>query len=129
MTTKYDDVRHSPPAPVAWVVIENPSTGAKVSDVPMLIDSGADLTLLPAGIVSKLDLQVSTEKGYELADFDGTTKRISYATSAVVVLGGLRFKGQYLSGDSEIGVIGRNLLNNIVLELDGPRHEWRMRTQ
>lgn len=65
--TKYDDAHHDPPAPVAWVTIEHPDTGAKASDVPMLIDSGADITLLPATVINQLGLQLDMDKGYELS--------------------------------------------------------------
>jgi hypothetical protein len=125
--TRYDDVHHNPPAPLASVIVRNPETGAELSDVPMLIDSGADVTLLPAAVVKNLKLQIITGKGTELADFDGTVRRIAYPALAVMEIGGFRFKGQYLSGDSEIGVIGRNILNSIVLELNGPSLVWSMR--
>ena len=44
---RYDDVRFSPPAPVAAVTVRVPLTGDAVADVPMLIDTGADVTLTP----------------------------------------------------------------------------------
>jgi len=51
---KYDTENFDPPAPVAYVSIRDPETGASLSDVPMLIDTGADVTLLPAsyGVLS-----------------------------------------------------------------------------
>jgi hypothetical protein len=44
---KYNTEHFDPPAPVAYVTLRNPATGALLSDVPMLIDTGADTTLLP----------------------------------------------------------------------------------
>jgi len=41
----YDAENFEPPAPVAYVTLRNPATGALLSDVPMLIDTGADVTL------------------------------------------------------------------------------------
>jgi len=32
-----------------------------------------------------------------------------------------RFRGRFLLGESEYGVVGRNILNLLVLTLDGPR--------
>ena len=43
----YDDEGFSPAAPVAIVILRHPDSGKSLADVPMLIDSGADATLLP----------------------------------------------------------------------------------
>lgn len=45
---EYDAENFEPPAPVAYVTLRNPATGVLLSDVPMLIDTGADITLLPS---------------------------------------------------------------------------------
>ena len=42
----YDDSL-SPPAPVARVSLRHPGSSLTVTDVLMLIDSGADVTLIP----------------------------------------------------------------------------------
>ena len=43
----YDSSGMPPPAPVAIVTLRNSSTAALVSDVALLLDTGADVTLLP----------------------------------------------------------------------------------
>jgi hypothetical protein len=43
----YDTTLFDPPAPLARVTIRHPLSGTTVSDVPMLLDTGADVTLLP----------------------------------------------------------------------------------
>ncbi len=43
----YDSTLFNPPAPLARVTLRNPETGAVWSDVPMLLDLGADATLIP----------------------------------------------------------------------------------
>jgi hypothetical protein len=43
---EYDHENYNPPAPVAYVTLRNPATGEILSDVPMLIDTGSDTTLL-----------------------------------------------------------------------------------
>jgi hypothetical protein len=50
----YDGFLFHPPAPLARVVLRDPSTGRSASDVPMLMDSGADVTLLPRALVEIL---------------------------------------------------------------------------
>jgi hypothetical protein len=51
---KYDADNFDPPAPVAYVSLRNPVTGISITDVPMLMDTGADVTLLPRGYVDQL---------------------------------------------------------------------------
>jgi hypothetical protein len=52
----YDDDRFAPAAPVARVIVLHSDSGASIADVPMLIDSGADATLLPESAVVSLAL-------------------------------------------------------------------------
>jgi hypothetical protein len=50
----YDASLFMPPAPVARVTLRHPETGARLPDVLMLMDSGADVTLIPRDAVSRL---------------------------------------------------------------------------
>jgi len=48
----YDEHFFTPPAPLAQVTLRHPENGTTVSDVPMLLDSGAEeifLTTVAAG--------------------------------------------------------------------------------
>ncbi len=66
----YDSNHFNPPAPIAVVSIRNPS-GDILNDVPMLIDSGSDVTLVPRTSVDKLGLELDPNARYELEGFDG----------------------------------------------------------
>lgn len=68
----YDAVIFHPPAPVARVVLRDPSSGRSAADVPMLMDSGADVTLLPRLSLERLGVDAATGEEYELTAFDGT---------------------------------------------------------
>ena len=118
----YDATHFDPPAPVAQVLLRNPDGGAAVGDVPLLVDSGADVTLLPRAAVERLGIAAAGGQ-YELVGFDGSR---SLAPSAVVELVLLRwtFRGQYLLIDDERCVLGRNVLNHLAVLLDGPRGQW-----
>ena len=70
---QYDAILFHPPAPLARVVLRNPSSGKSADDVPMLMDSGADVTLLPRSSVESLGLDTNDGEEYELTAFDGTT--------------------------------------------------------
>ncbi len=79
----YDDQLFSPPAPVARVVLRHPEREQSAADVPMLIDSGADTTLLPRAVAGALGLKATGER-YELVGFDGT---ISESEAVLASLG------------------------------------------
>lgn len=117
----YDD-RFAPAAPIARVSLRHPDTAACITDIPMLIDSGADATLLPESAISLLGI-TGTGDRYGLEAFDGTIKE-SEAVHAVLVFLNKTFRGRFLQVDSEIGIIGRNVLNRVQLLLDGPGLSW-----
>jgi hypothetical protein len=122
----YDKRLFKPPAPVAMVTLVNPDTAASLSNVVMLIDSGADVTLLPRSAVTSLSLS-ETGESYRLSGFDGTTNQ-SRAVRARLSFLGKNFEGAFLQIDSEVGVIGRNILNSICVALDGPRLHWEIQS-
>ena len=43
----YESTSFVPPAPVASVTVRNIETGRMIDSVPLLLDTGADVTLLP----------------------------------------------------------------------------------
>jgi hypothetical protein len=118
----YDDNRFDPPAPVASVSLRHPDREGSIADVPMLIDSGADATLLPKSAVASLGI-IGTGERYQLAAFDGTTSE-SEAVHVDLVFMNRRFIGRYLLIDGEVGVLGRDVLNHVRLLLDGPGLNW-----
>lgn len=119
----YDGSHFAPPAPLASVTLRNPETRAIVADVPMLLDTGADVTLLPQDSFDRLGIDVDPDEGYELMGFDGS---VSVARVVRLDLLFLRraFKGQFLLIDREGGLLGRDALNHIPLLFDGPRLVW-----
>jgi hypothetical protein len=119
----YDDIRFAPPAPVARVGLRHPDRGEGVEDVPMLIDSGADVTLLPRSVVESLGIAGMGER-YQLVAFDGTISE-SEAVRADLIFLKKRFRGRFLLIDAEVGVIGRDVINRVRLLLDGPAMSWR----
>jgi predicted aspartyl protease len=120
---KYDNVHFDPPAPSARVILRSPQSGATVSDVPMLIDTGADVTLLPRLAVDRLGLTPLAEQGSELTGFDGS-KQLAPTVELDVIFLRRRFQGRFVLIDDECGILGRNVLNHLTLLFDGPRKEW-----
>jgi hypothetical protein len=121
----YDAARFDPPAPLALVTVKSEELGIVIHDVPMLLDTGADVSLLPRSHVGSL---ISAEgKHYELEAFDGT-KSTAPAITAELQFLGKSFRGQFLLIEAWHGVLGRNLLNNLSLLFDGPSRKWMERT-
>jgi hypothetical protein len=121
MMPAYDE-RFSPPAPIAEASLRNPESGASLSNMRMLIDSGADVSVLPESAVESLGITLA-DKGYEIMSFDGTVATHRAARADLVFMR-KTFKGQFLVIDQEVGVLGRDILNHLALVLDGPRRNW-----
>ena len=68
----YDAADFRPPAPTALVTVRSPDSGSSVSNVSMLLDTGADVTLLPREPIAALVDQNQPQQQYELEAFDGT---------------------------------------------------------
>ncbi|MBN8725002.1 MAG: retroviral-like aspartic protease [Acidobacteria bacterium] len=123
---KYDEEHFSPAAPMANVILRNPATKNTISDVEMLVDTGADITLIPRLYVNKLNLEIDFSQSYQVIGFDGNT---SFAQSAFVEILLLKktFKGRFLIAEQNQGVLGRDILNLLSLVFDGPNLFWEER--
>ena len=120
---EYDHKHFDPPAPVAQVTLRHPATGAALSNVFMLLDTGADVTFLPREAVEQLGIEPVKDKVYEVEGFGGETKFVEVAQLELSFLG-KKFKGQFLLADEPIGILGRNILNSVRLLLDGLHEHW-----
>jgi hypothetical protein len=120
----YDATNFDPPAPVALVTLRSVDTGISWSDVRMLLDSGADISMIPQAALQRLGVTPVPNKRYELMGFDGT---VSFAevVRLELIFDGRIFRGQFLLLSQEMGVLGRNVLNALSLLYDGPRLTWR----
>ena len=90
----------------------------------MLIDSGADVTLIPASSVQRLGLEAHNQEDYELVGFDGN-KSVAKSVQCELIFLRRAFRGVYLVVDDTTGILGRDVLNHVSLVLDGPNLDWR----
>jgi predicted aspartyl protease len=67
----YDSNLFNPPAPVAIVTLRDPENGNTASNILMLIDTGADITLVPQTSIEELKSDLDPHESYELKGFDG----------------------------------------------------------
>jgi hypothetical protein len=119
----YDKTEFDPPAPMAQVTLRNLETGAVWPNVPMLMDCGADVTMIPQSVLSRLGLVPLPDRQHELRDFNDN---VSYSPVVRLELNFCRriFRGDFLVIDRSWGVIGRNVLNMVPVLLDGPNLRW-----
>lgn len=120
---KYKSEGFDPPAPVAHVKLKNIETGTILPNVPMLIDTGADITVLPASALEKLGVETDRDASHKVQGFDGEIKEIKLARLSLSFLN-KEFTGDFLVSNIPTGILGRNILNNIRLLLDGPSERW-----
>ena len=118
----YDASRFKPPAPLAIVTLRNQDNETTL-DAPMLLDSGADITLIPQSSIERLGLAVDPREIYELMSFDGTTSTAQVVRLDLIFLRRV-FRGRFLVTLQECGILGRDILNHISLLLDGPDLTW-----
>jgi len=89
----------------------------------MLLDTGADISLLPRAIIDVLDIRASENQKFELTGFGGHSIMAEIFYLQIIFVG-KRFTGNYSVVDSEVGILGRDILNEVAFLLDGPNLEW-----
>ena len=119
----YDTTLFAPPAPLARVTLRAPDTGATLPEVRMLLDTGADATLLPRAATDALGVAVIQGQQYEVIGFDGSLSLVPVVRVEMLFLD-RTFRGQFLLSEQEWGVIGRNVLNAVPILFDGPHLVW-----
>lgn len=106
---------YSPPAPVLPIAVGRPQDAGVVL-VPALVDTGADLTVLPADVVAQLRLPHTGRAA--VAGFD-ELRRILPLCTADIRLAGATFTVE-AAAHGTVALVGRDLLNRLDVHLDGP---------
>jgi hypothetical protein len=119
---RYDAQHYDPPAPIAQVALRA-ANGAEVGDVVLLLDTGADTTLLPRSAITRLGITPDPSLAYDLIGFDGT-RSTTQAVDVDMVFLQKAFRGRYLLTDSDRGILGRDVLASVALLFNGPAQEW-----
>jgi len=122
----YDGASFTPPAPIARVTLRNSDHTAEVSGVPMLLDTGADVSLVPRKAIERLVRPDQAASRFQLLGFDGSSSTAE-AFDLEMIFDGRVFRGRFLVMDGECGILGRNILNSLSILYDGPRLTWDVR--
>jgi hypothetical protein len=118
----YDARRYDPPAPVAQVTLRS-TNRQTVSDVILLMDTGTYITLIPRSAIIRIGVTPVPSLKYEVVGFDGN-RAMAQAVDLDMIFLQRVFRGRYLLTDDAWGILGRDVLESLVLVLDGPKKEW-----
>lgn len=121
----YDSKLFNPPAPLALVSLRDSVTGKIITDVPMLLDTGADATLLPESYVSNLGTSPLQDVFFEIVGANNKST-FTQVVKLEMIFEGRTFRGQFLLIEQEWGIIGRNILNALPVIYDGPNLIWNI---
>lgn len=122
----YNAELFNPPAPIAYVILRNLENTVEITNVPMLLDTGADVTLIPQIFVEgKLDTEVYDDRIFELEGFNKTTSQ-SRVVLLQMIFEGKVFRGDFLTINQNYGIIGRNVLNSLNILFDGKNLRWEL---
>ena len=109
----------TPPAPFVHVTVRPPERGIEVSDLPALVDTAADITVIPARVAEELQLIPLDE--IPIGGFDG---RVSWVSTFLVQLALRQSTPKVIrvvaSRDEPYVLLGRDVLNDYRAILDGP---------
>ena len=91
---KYSKI-YNPPAPIAKVKLRNLKTLESIANVPMLLDTGSDITLLPKLYCDEIGVEISETESLELAGFNQAKSVAFYVRLDFIFLNKI-FRGKFL---------------------------------
>ena len=107
-----------PPAPFLDVVVHHPEDTAQTVQVQAKIDTGADISAVPATLVAQLGLPIASKMNVE--GYDGVATTVS-TYSVLIEVRQARFRVREVISISETYVLlGRDVLNHFYIHLNGP---------
>ena len=129
MSNSFPYNRHYfPPIPSLDLVLHSVSAGKSTDTLSTIIDTGADITLVPLELLRQIDAPELDE--VRLRSHWG------HATSAITYLVDVRFGNDTLPGIEVVAdirskevLVGRDILNKLMLFIDGPALSTQIATR
>jgi predicted aspartyl protease len=120
------DTAYSPPAPSLEIHLGLPGESPRVGPLPAFVDTGADASIVPAGVLEALEARASDHL-YVRGQWGDRRPVDVYLLS--IAVGSARISPVQVIADEEGNeiVVGRNALNRLTLTLDGPGEELELR--
>jgi predicted aspartyl protease len=115
------DSNYFPPAPSVEIRLGVPDEALIIGPLPALVDTGADATIVPTHYLESLSLQVDNRK-YLRSQWG--ERRLVDTYWLDIGIEGIRLPAIEVVAD-ELGqeiILGRNLLNKLIITLNGPNH-------
>ncbi len=110
-----------PPAPIVRATLRGPS-GLSSFDVPLLIDTGADVSVVPHSAAEAIGVPVDASA--TPVEYLSGARELLDRAQLTIEFDRFRFDGVFLVTEAAYGILGRNILNLLLLTLDGPRLTW-----
>lgn len=108
-----------PPAPFAYVTVQNPVNDQASIEMPALIDSGADRTVIPGKLVG--DLRLTPLRTVVMGALGGDQHKLTAYSVVVQMRHAEPMEIEVVAHDAESYVLlGRDVLNQLRIVLDGP---------
>lgn len=112
------DTNFTPPAPALTALISSAQGTGEILQAIAQLDTGADISGIPIVLLTKLDIE--PHQSVEVQDFDEVGKRVRTFLIRLE-LDRFRFRRlEVVALDSHHVLLGRDVLNNFRLILDGP---------
>jgi predicted aspartyl protease len=126
LTGHYEQIQdnYSSPSPIARIKVSNPySSKNEVKNVKAILDTGGGITCIPQSIIKELGSFVyTTIKVRSPLDINKIILRRLY--SVIIEFDGQENAVEVLDIPKDYAIIGRNILNNYKIILNGPEETW-----
>jgi predicted aspartyl protease len=110
----------SPPAPCVHVMVRDPDEGKSTEELPCLLDSGADRTVVPGAVVRALGL--APVRRIQVAGLGGEIQNLETYLSHLTIRNLQTLELEVLAHENESFVLlGRDAMNQLRVVLDGPQ--------
>lgn len=108
----------SPPAPFVDVEVNNYDADGEPLLLTAQLDSGADASMMPVAILEQVGARFEATQFAH--DFSGQTHMVDLYSAAITLAGRTFYLRVIAQEDSSEGIIGRDVLNHMVVTLNGP---------